>query len=48
MCKKLIYLVSFLTVLGAAMPGRGADDPSLMGWWTFDDGSGTTPLVSSY
>jgi len=47
MCKKLIYLVSFLSVLGAAIPGLGADDPSLMGWWTFDDGSGTTPLDSS-
>ncbi|MBL7187107.1 MAG: LamG domain-containing protein [Phycisphaerae bacterium] len=24
-----------------------ANDPSLVGWWTFDDGSGTTPLDSS-
>ncbi|MGB2861819.1 MAG: LamG domain-containing protein [Sedimentisphaerales bacterium] len=36
MSKKLIFLVSFIFVLGVVSPGMGADDPSLMGWWTFD------------
>ena len=36
MSHKLIFLVSFIFVLGVVSPGMGDDDPSLMGWWTFD------------
>ena len=43
MCKKLIYLVSFILVLSAAS-GVRAD---LVGHWTLDDGSGTTAIDSS-
>ncbi len=42
MSKKLIYLVSFVLVLGLALTSIvEAADPSLVGWWTFDEGSGT-------
>ena len=37
MCKKLIYLCSFVLVLGLVLPSAsGAGDPSLLGWWKFD------------
>ena len=41
MFKKLIYLASFVLVLGLVLT-RAADaaDPSLVGCWTFDEGSG--------
>ena len=48
MLRKLTCLVVSVLVL-AVIPqsvGNGAD-PSLVGWWTFDDGEGTTPLDSS-
>jgi len=38
MCRKLIYLVSFILVLSAASSVRA----DLVGHWTLDDGSGTT------
>jgi len=42
MSKKLICLVSFVLVLGLAGTSAAQNiDPSLVGWWTFDDGSGT-------
>jgi len=43
MYKKLIYLVSFVLVLGLVGASATGDDidPSLVGWWTFDEGSGT-------
>jgi len=42
MCKKLIYLTSFVLVLGLVLTGAAdAADPSLVGYWTFDEGSGT-------
>jgi len=42
MSKKLICLVSFVLVLGLAGTSTAQNiDPSLVGWWTFDDGSGT-------
>ncbi len=43
MCKKLIYLVCFVFVLGLVLT-RAADaaDPNLVGYWTFDEGSGAT------
>jgi len=48
MCKKLIYLISFVLVLGLVLT-RAADaaDPSLVGYWTFDEGSGTIVYDSS-
>jgi len=37
MCKKLVYLTSFILLRGIMAPCMSADpDPSLMGWWTFD------------
>jgi hypothetical protein len=37
MYKKLIYLFSFVLVLGLALPSvTDAADPNLMGWWRFD------------
>ena len=36
MHKKLISLISIIFMLSVASPCIGADDPSLMGWWTFD------------
>ncbi|MFH1719960.1 MAG: LamG domain-containing protein, partial [Planctomycetota bacterium] len=43
MCKKLIYLISAVLVLCSVLtsPAKAAD-PSLVGWWRLDDGSGTT------
>ncbi len=40
MCRKLVYLVSCVLVLGAAGSVSAALDPALVGWWTFDEGSG--------
>ncbi|MHC4174063.1 MAG: LamG-like jellyroll fold domain-containing protein [Planctomycetota bacterium] len=37
MCKKLIYLCSFVLVLGLVpASASGAGDPNLLGWWKFD------------
>ncbi|MCH7558844.1 MAG: discoidin domain-containing protein [Planctomycetes bacterium] len=48
MSKKLIYLVSFVLVLGLALTSAvEAADPSLVGWWRFDEGSGTIVKDSS-
>ena len=48
MCRKLIYFVSGVLILCQILIGTAdAGDPTLVGWWTFDDGSGTTPLDSS-
>jgi len=48
MLRKLIYLAAFILVLGAMPQSLGyCADPSLVGWWTFDDGTGTAPLDSS-
>ena len=40
MCMKLIYLVSFVLVLSVALTGTARAE--LVGWWRFDEGSGTT------
>ena len=40
MSKKLIYLVSFVLVLSVALMGTARAE--LVGWWRFDEGSGTT------
>lgn len=48
MCKKLIFLVSLVFVLSSAWTSpAGAADPGLVGWWKFDEGSGTVAADSS-
>ena len=47
MLRKLPYLVAIVLALGVIPQSIGKGDPSLVGWWTFDDGLGTTPLDSS-
>jgi len=42
MCKRLIYLISFVLVLGLVPTSVAQDtDPSLVGWWKFEEASGT-------
>ena len=36
MCRRLSFFVALILILGVFTPGMGADDPTLMGWWTFD------------
>jgi len=45
MCRKLICLVPFVLVLGLALTSTA--DADLVGWWRFDEGSGTTAFDSS-
>ena len=45
MSKKLIYLVSFVLVLGLVL--TSAANATLIGWWKFDEGAGTTAADSS-
>ncbi len=48
MCRKLIFLISFLLALGLVLPSvANAQDPNLVGWWTLDEGSGTIAYDSS-
>ncbi len=48
MSKKLICLISFVLVLCLVGTSAGQNiDPSLVGWWTFDDGSGTVAKDTS-
>ena len=48
MSGKLICTVSVVLMLGLMMSGPAqASDPSLVGWWKLDDGSGTTAIDSS-
>ncbi len=48
MCKKLMHLASFVLVMGLILAGAAeAADPSLVGWWKLDDGSGDTAADSS-
>ena len=47
MRNKLIYVISFALVLGLAMSAAEGADPSLVGWWRFEEGSGTTAYDSS-
>ncbi|MHC4595057.1 MAG: LamG-like jellyroll fold domain-containing protein [Planctomycetota bacterium] len=47
MCRKLIYVTSFVLVLGLVLPSASqAGDPNLMGWWKLDDEG--TRTVSDY
>ena len=42
MCRKLMYLVSFALLPGLALNSMAQDtDPSLVGWWKFEEASGT-------
>ena len=42
MCRNLTYLISFVFVLGVMLTGTAvAADPSLVGWWKFEEASGT-------
>jgi hypothetical protein len=42
MSKKLMYLVSFTLLLGLVLNSVAQDtDPSLVGWWKFEEASGT-------
>jgi hypothetical protein len=48
MCRKLISLVSFVLVLGLLGTTATADlTEGLVGWWTFDEGSGNIAADSS-
>jgi hypothetical protein len=48
MCRKSFLLMSFALVLGLVLTNTAeAVDPNLVGWWTLDDGTGTTALDSS-
>jgi len=47
MSKKWIYLISFILVLGLSISESKGADPSLVGWWRFEEGSGTTAYDSS-
>jgi len=40
MCKKSIYLVTFISALCLASIATAAD-PNLVGWWQFEEASGT-------
>ena len=45
MCKKFIFLVSLVLVLGLVLTSAaGAADPDLVGWWKLDEGSGDTAI----
>jgi len=47
MCKKLIYLVSFVLVLSVSLTSTA--EAELVGWWRLDEGSGTiTTDLSEY
>jgi len=42
MCRKLMYLVSFTLLPGLVLVSMAQDtDPSLVGWWKFEEASGT-------
>jgi len=47
MSKKLIYLIPFVLVLGLAMSVAEGADATLVGYWRFEEGSGTTAYDSS-
>ena len=47
MCRKLIYPIFFVLGLCIALTNTADADPSLVGWWRLDEGSGTTAYDSS-
>ena len=44
---RMMCLVVCAVLLWGLVGVSGAADPSLVGWWKFDDGSGTTAVDSS-
>jgi len=48
MCKKFTYLISIVLVLGLVGKVTAQNiDPDLVGWWTFDEGSGNVAKDAS-
>ena len=48
MSKQLLYSIIVTVVVGLVQPGLGnVLDPNLVGWWRFDEGSGTVAADSS-
>ncbi|MCJ7673795.1 MAG: hypothetical protein MUO33_01430, partial [Sedimentisphaerales bacterium] len=48
MCRKSVYLISFVLVLSLISTSSGQPvDPNLVGWWKLDEASGTTAADSS-
>jgi len=48
MCRKFKFLFSFVLVLGIVLTSVASTaDPSLVGWWKFDESSGNTAIDSS-
>ena len=48
MCKKLIYLISFVLVVGLAVGAANADiKTGLVGYWPLNEGAGTTTVDAS-
>ena len=48
MCKRLLYLVPLVLVLGLASLSKAqVEDENLVGWWRLDEGSGTTVADAS-
>jgi len=47
MYKETIILITFVVVLGLSISVAEGADPSLVGWWRFDEGSGTTAYDTS-
>ncbi len=47
MCRRLVVMLCLMVVLGRTSSAVGVLDPSLMGWWTFDEGAGTVAGDSS-
>jgi len=45
MCRKLFYLIPFILVFGLTLTSTASAE--LVGWWKFDDGSGTTAVDST-
>ncbi|MHC4629535.1 MAG: hypothetical protein ACYTDV_21380 [Planctomycetota bacterium] len=47
MCRRLVHLASLALVFAVVLTAAAHADPSLVGWWRLDDGSGTTATDSS-
>jgi len=48
MCKKLVYLSSFILILSILLTDTtNANDPNLVGWWRLNEGSGAVAIDSS-
>ena len=48
MFKQAVYVSVFILVLGLiGTISEAQEDPSLVGWWTFDEGSGSVAADSS-